>query len=617
VNAALENYRSSAAWRNIMTSRGARRLLAALLLALVLAAAPARTALAHPEIIATEPAANAELDTAPSQVRIVFNESVEAAFADGGRDPAAATTLVATLPAVGPGIYTTVWQVTGSDGHTIKGNFVFRVVGTATTPVPGTAVVPAEGTPLPAPLLPAPAVLVTAPALSLMLVALLRALMLLGTLVSIGGWIVMQLVLAPALPVNAEVARQPLRRRWRIVIWVSLATVFLATLGFLLAQTQVVAGRIDAAAVRTVLLETRLGQALGARVVLTLALGLLVAIPVLRRWNLGLAFVLGGMLLLTFSIAGHASAQPQPLWPVVADWTHLAATAVWVGGLVHLALLLPTMLAALPEQEQVRTLAGVITRFSILALGSVVTITLSGTYTALLHVSSFEQLWTTSYGWALLVKLVLFGSLLALGAYNLLIVRPRFETWAKQAATAMLAGTWSKRFENVVRAEVGLAVAVLGAVGVITSIAPAQSQSQPGPAPTSAVPIVVVTPVADVVVPATRTPAPIVPFAEEHAVADLRVALDVEPAGIGENTLRVTVRDAEGKPLDVQRVQLALEMTTMDMGTTTVIAKPAGDGQYTVNEQWLSMVGEWRAMVLVRRVDAPDTETIFIVPVGG
>lgn len=53
------------------------------------------------------------------------------------------------------------------------------------------------------------------------------------------------------------------------------------------------------------------------------------------------------------------------------------------------------------------------------------------------------------------------------------------------------------------------------------------------------------------------------------------------------------------------------------MGTTTVIAELSGDGQYTVNEQWLSVVGECRATVLVRRIDAPDIEKIFIVPVGG
>jgi copper transport protein len=614
-----------------MIPSGAPRLLAALLFACVLAAVPLRIALAHPEIVTTEPATNAELDTAPSQVRIVFNEPVEAAFAevqvfdaqgqqvdagDGGRDPAAATTLVATLPAVRPGIYTTVWQVTGSDGHTIKGNFVFRIVGGAAAPEAGTVEVPVEGTPMPAaPLTPAPTgIPPTVPAPSLMLVALLRALMLLGTLVSIGGWIVMQLVLAPALPANVEAARHWLRRRWTIVIVVSLLVVLASTIGFLLAHTQAVVGRIDPSAVQTVLLETRLGQALGTRVVLTPALGLLLVIPLLRRWDLALACLLGSLLLLTFSLSGHASAQAQPLWPVVADWVHLAATVVWVGGLVHLALLLPTMLATLPSQEQVRALAGVITRFSTLALGSVVAVTLSGTYTALLHVSSVEQLWTTSYGWALLVKLVLFGGLLALGAYNLLVVRPRFEAWAKQAATSVVAGTWSKRFERIIQWEVGLAVAVLGAVGVITSVAPAQSQSRREPAPASAIPVMVVTPV---VSPATRTPAPIVPFAEEHTVAGLRVALDVEPAGIGKNTLRVTVRDSEGQPLDVQRVQLVLDMTTMDMGTTTVIAEPSGDGQYTVNEQWLSMVGEWRATVLVRRVDAPDTETIFVVPVGG
>ncbi len=87
------------------------------------------------------------LPTAPTEIRIIYNESVEGAFSDvqlfnaqgqradaGGAAlaPGDPTTLVLPLASLGPGLYTVVWQTVGSDGHKVVGNFVFTVIGTAT-----------------------------------------------------------------------------------------------------------------------------------------------------------------------------------------------------------------------------------------------------------------------------------------------------------------------------------------------------------------------------------------------------------------------------------------------------------------------------------------------------
>ncbi|GEM_PF-1878478 len=77
----------------------------------------------------------------------------------------------------------------------------------------------------------------------------------------------------------------------------------------------------------------------------------------------------------------------------------------------------------------------------------------------------------------------------------------------------------------------------------------------------------------------------IVPFVGEQAAADVRVALRVEPAALGTNTLHVAVMDANGKPRDVQRVQMTVEMTTMDRGETKIIADSASNGTYSCAAQ--------------------------------
>jgi hypothetical protein len=67
----------------------------------------------------------------------------------------------------------------------------------------------------------------------------------------------------------------------------------------------------------------------------------------------------------------------------------------------------------------------------------------------------------------------------------------------------------------------------------------------------------------------------------------------------------------------VQKVVLTFEMLEMDMGVNEAEANVESAGRYVVTRHWLSMIGEWRIRVNVRRADADDVEAEFTVPVGG
>lgn len=611
-----------------------RRWLSTLFVALILALLLPGRALAHPEIVRTEPAADAQLITAPKEVRIVFNEALEAAFSEiqlfntqgqqvdyGGSALALdePTTLVLPLPQLTPGLYTVIWRTVGSDGHKIIGNFAFTVQGADVTPTAATATTLAPPQTLPTPAhKDAPVQLPEQPSgPPPWLAALLRAVMLLGAMICTGGWAVLAGVLYPALPADNGPAQTIALRRWRWSAWRGIAILLVGIIGFVLVQTATLADRIDGNNVRAVLFETRLGQALSARLVLALALALVLATTNhLVWWRKALAFVLGGSLLLTFSLAGHAGAQQSPLLPVLADWIHLAATAIWVGGLVTLTLALPQTLGALQTKERISTLAGVIVRFSTFALCSVTALTITGTYGVLLHLTAVSDLWASAYGRALLAKIALFGVLIALGAYNTRIIRPKFVAWVEQTAASALMKQWQKRFQLTVRVEVVLAVIVIGAVGFLTNTAPPSIQARRPATPMAAAPAV--TPPSVGMTPRrTRTPVPSKPFAETKNIQDLQVGLAVTPANIGKNRFRVTLRDAAGNPVDVQKVELSIEMLTMDMGVNKVEVSPQGIGTFEAPEGWLSMVGKWKVNVTVRRADADDVETEFMVPVGG
>jgi copper transport protein len=199
----------------------------------------------------------------------------------------------------------------------------------------------------------------------------------------------------------------------------------------------------------------------------------------------------------------------------------------------------------------------------------------------------------------------------------MLIVRPRFTAWAKRMAESVLMLRWQQRFQLAMRVEVVLAIVAIGAVGFLTNSPPPSEQARRQATPVAAAPSPEQSPSVAATPRPTRTPVPSRPFSQTQAVKDLQIGLEVTPASIGENSVRVTVQDANGMPKDIQKVLLAFEMLEMEMGVTEADAILEGNGRFVADKSWLSMVGTWRVRVTVRRSDADDIEAEFMVPVGG
>lgn len=106
-------------------------------------AAPLSAAHAHPRLMKSTPAADSRSAEAPLAIALTFNESLDLALTrvtilrgetqvspDSlhlavGDDK----TIVAALgSALAPGRYTVRWQVTGGDGHPVRGQFSFEVL---------------------------------------------------------------------------------------------------------------------------------------------------------------------------------------------------------------------------------------------------------------------------------------------------------------------------------------------------------------------------------------------------------------------------------------------------------------------------------------------------------
>jgi copper resistance protein C len=109
------------------------------LLSVLVVLAPGGVAVAHDELISSDPGDGDTLDEAPEELVLTFSGQIAEVGAqlqvtgeDGAEvvdgDPEVrGTDLVQPLTDVGPGDYEVVWRVTSSDGHPISGSFAFTV----------------------------------------------------------------------------------------------------------------------------------------------------------------------------------------------------------------------------------------------------------------------------------------------------------------------------------------------------------------------------------------------------------------------------------------------------------------------------------------------------------
>ncbi len=238
-----------------------------------------------------------------------------------------------------------------------------------------------------------------------------RWLGLLALAVLVGG-LVLDVFVLPRRAPELAAARRCIAR------WISLAiVVLLVTSGIdLLVRARVMSGG-DFSQVRTalplVLTRTHFGTVWMARGIILVAL---LPLSVSRWWPsriVGLALALG--VALTSTLTGHAADWGDRSFTVLVDWLHAVAATAWTGGLFGLAI------AIGPSSELLGTVGR---RFSRLAGCCLLVVIASGVYNACIQLPSLASLWTTTYGVALLLKILLALVLALLGAVNRYLVLP-------------------------------------------------------------------------------------------------------------------------------------------------------------------------------------------------
>ncbi len=156
-------------------------------------------------------------------------------------------------------------------------------------------------------------------------------------------------------------------------------------------------------------------------------------------------------------MASHSVARLEYRGVLVAfTLAHHLAGAAWIGGLLYL-------LIALRHSEDRLAAAGLVDRFSRMAMVSVAVLVAAGSGLGLAYTGSIPALIGTTYGAMLLAKVLLTLLLLVFGALNFRIVRA-----VRSGASPVLLPL--RRFAE---AEVGIGLTVLLAAASLTSTPPA------------------------------------------------------------------------------------------------------------------------------------------------
>ena len=442
-----------------------RRLLLAVLLAICLALVFPGISEAHAILLRSDPAKDAVLSVPPDQVHMWFSEDLNPALStavvvngtnqrvdqrDATISPNDPREMDVTLkPNLPPAVYVVVWRTdSADDGHILVGSFLFTLArpdGTVPTLSGGT--IPGQNalggsnlTGLYTGQLDGPTLF------NLIMITLFE----LGAVFWVGASLWQIFVLQPAAEDHPELsttnqqAQQRFERRFALP---TLLVLLVANIGVLLGQAVIVTGGNFGAAFAPILLASlvtggRFGTYWLVRVVvIVLALRLSLYLVQLHRlqfkprtrfvndilpWT---NLLLGLALFIAIAMSSHASAVSQNImvYAVVLDWLHLVAAALWVGGMLYIATSYLPILRQIPIAERARSLITVLPYYTPWAIAGVVIMAVTGPFSATVHLSSWEQLFSTAYGRALVVKILLVGVLLLTSAIHVGLLRPRLK----------------------------------------------------------------------------------------------------------------------------------------------------------------------------------------------
>lgn len=462
-------------------SQGRRALLLAAALACVLA--PSRAA-AHTRVERSSPADGDTARAAVTELRLRFTRPVESELTTitllrGSAQVAAGAVKVGeegrefllTLPAPLPsGDYVARWKTVGGDGHVLEGSWRFTVA--AADPV-SAAVDSAAGRAGLVQAPPPPTTDGTDEALEEEVGDAGRPLAVavrwawFASLLGMIGAVAFRYGVLPRL--DRDVELRPVAARAEAALWFVALGAAALSVGTLFARLWMQVAALgggerawDGARLDLLLRETGWGLAWVLQAIATLAfvIGLFIARAPHGRAVGWMGAAAGAVLLSAVpALSGHAaSVGSMNGVAILTDTVHVLGAGVWMGTLAAL-LAVGVPATQLSGAGAGGAVAAMVRAFSPMALAGGAAVGVTGIVNVFFQLDALPDVWTTGYGRALLLKLVLLAGVGALGFYN----------W-RRVLPALGDDPGTRRLRVSARAELGLGLAVLLVTAVLVAL---------------------------------------------------------------------------------------------------------------------------------------------------
>ncbi len=549
-------------------SRIARQLVAALAILVGVLALGTTVAAAHATLESSSPADGQSILTSPSEIRITFSEAVTTisgglsvlnadgkTVGTGNSEIVGGRTLVAPISeTLSDGTYVATYRVLSADGHPVSGSILFGVGNEA---LDRSAQPSSSGD-----------------RLWEIIGGISRFIMYLAALVAAGVAFFLAFIHDRA------------EDRWRIVPFVRIGSILalFSAIGIVMSQAALLTGKGAGAVTDSNVLRDVLNQNLGwSLALLMIGLAAVHLSTDISKKVVSQSLALYGGLAVTVSFAvwGHATELSPTAISLAADAIHATAAALWLGGLVGLVMVL-----SLRTPETVRSTAGIIGRFSLMAFWSVIALTIAGlTLTITGSDANLNSILTTTWGQLVLAKIGLTLIVVLIAAWNRRTLVPSLTSPTEN--TNELAVRWATLLRTI-RAEAVLLVAVVALTAIVVNVPPARTA---------------------VVAKADRVDI-------TQRVDTGNVQLSVDPAIVGPNTVAVRYTDGTGQPINVAN-SMSIEFSQPSAGLEPITRQvPASEpGVFVIQGNELSIPGTWTITIAVRTGDFTEQRTSFEVPV--
>lgn len=526
--------------------------------ALVASIAWASPVAAHAQLDTSSPAPSAVLESAPSEVRLDFNEpmspvarSIEIYNQEGQRivlgeallSPDDPSVLIAgDVPEIPDGLYVVAWRAVSNDGHAVEGAYSFQIGSSAPIVATNdliTNILSGQDGP--------------------------QGLSWFMGIAKFLGFLGLCLVLGClAMLVGGSITSR------RVITLIGVGwffSVIIAVALFVAQGPYTIAGRwsdLFNTSLWSDVYETRLGQALVVRELLLLSL--LVLLWSLRgnfersltSWWRSTTALVGVGIVLTFSASGHPSASELSGVAVLVDAIHLSSVVLWVGGLIVLTC-----------GGVVRSTGAevVVNRFSRISTFAIPIAVLTGLWQTWHLVPAVSDITQTKWGQVLLVKSCLVVAAVTLGA---------FARWLIRRGEGLT-------IHRLIVVEGMIAVFVLGVTAGMLSQSPEITSANSV-------------------------------FSTQLVEGDMIVGVAVTPGRVGNNEIHVTVTTPSGSLSPVENLTMRLTLPGSEVPTITAAITELGPNHF-VGTLSILTPGTWTLELLIQPDPSSSTRVTTEVPI--